>query len=340
MSTNIIILASGGDRKGWSADLPKQLADIHGQPLILRTLAQLKKRGLEAVVMTDKPAVQEAVPDFKVPAASAFGVESLLSSRPYWGERTILLGSDVVFTEAALDAILADQDALSVFGNTGELFAVAFSEDMADRVVQALEAAIAYAHTGKRGTWWTFYQALYGRKNLGARQIDSQTYKWIRDSTEDIDSVAKYTERTGRQVIMAKTPPEKEGIVLRFVGRPTYEGKPGWPARDLTQAELDHWNLNKAQLLAYRPKLYEEVPAEVVPELASPEEVAPEPEPEPVKEEKSATKTKTTKSRRRSRRADPPIQSGKSPDVDQDHDVIGGEPGPSLHPGGDQPGED
>jgi len=48
-------------------------------------------------------------------------------------------------------------------------------------------------------------------------------------------------------------------IVLRFVGGPVYEGRPGWPAKDLTQEELDARGLDKKELLAYRPKLYEEV---------------------------------------------------------------------------------
>lgn len=54
-----------------------------------------------------------------------------------------------------------------------------------------------------------------------------------------------------------------EPIVIRFVGAPVYEGKPGWPAKDLSQEELDKRNLSKSVLLAYLPKLYEAVEPEV-----------------------------------------------------------------------------
>lgn len=54
-----------------------------------------------------------------------------------------------------------------------------------------------------------------------------------------------------------------EPIVLRFVGAPVYEGRPGWPAKDMTQEELDARGLSKAELLAYRPMLYQEVKPEV-----------------------------------------------------------------------------
>lgn len=50
-----------------------------------------------------------------------------------------------------------------------------------------------------------------------------------------------------------------EKIVLKFVGAPVYEGLWGWPGRDLTQEDLDSRRLDKAELLAHRPRLYVEV---------------------------------------------------------------------------------
>ena len=108
--------------------------------------------------------------------------------------------------------------------------------------------------------------------------------------------------------------------VLKFVGAPVYEGKPGWPAKDLTQEELDARGLDKAVMLAYRPKLYEEVETRFTPD----------------EEEKRANK----KSRRRHRRADPPVQPGEGADEHQGDDDDGGGAGESLHPGTGEPGED
>lgn len=60
-------------------------------------------------------------------------------------------------------------------------------------------------------------------------------------------------------------------IVLKWVGwKKGYEGLSGWPAKDLTQAELDTRGLSKAELLAYRPRLY----VEVAPEQVALDEIA------------------------------------------------------------------
>ena len=107
-----------------------------------------------------------------------------------------------------------------------------------------------------------------------------------------------------------------EQIVIRFVGAPVYEGKPGWPAKDLTQEELDARGLDKAVMLAYRPKLYEEVKPRV------------------------EAKRESKKGRRSHRRADSSFQSGEGPDEHQGDDDDGGGADPRLHPGTGEPGED
>lgn len=103
------------------------------------------------------------------------------------------------------------------------------------------------------------------------------------------------------------------GIVLKFVGAPVYEGRAGWPGRDLTQHDLDthRGGLDKAELLAYRPKLYEEA------------------------EEKSGKKSRSGR-----RRSNSQIQSRTGPDEHQDDDDAGGEPDKSLHPVELRPGKD
>jgi len=66
-------------------------------------------------------------------------------------------------------------------------------------------------------------------------------------------------------------------VVLKWVGwKLGYQGRSGWPAKDLSQEELDRRGLSKAELLAYQPRLYEEVRVE---------EVEPEAVPEPEVEE-------------------------------------------------------
>ena len=106
-------------------------------------------------------------------------------------------------------------------------------------------------------------------------------------------------------------------IVIRFVGAPVYEGKSGWPAKDLTQEELDARGLEKAKMLAYRPRLYEEV-----------------------KPTRKRVKRESAKSGSSHRRADPQIQSGESADVHEGHDDDSGGASVGLHPSTGEPGED
>jgi len=107
-------------------------------------------------------------------------------------------------------------------------------------------------------------------------------------------------------------------IVLKWVGwKQGYEGRPGWPAKDLTQEELDRRGLDKAEMLAYHPKLYEE---------ARPEKVE--------------GKREGKKSGRSHRRTNTSVQPGESADVYEGDDDDGSGADSGIHPGGGGPGED
>jgi len=108
-------------------------------------------------------------------------------------------------------------------------------------------------------------------------------------------------------------------IALKWVGwRKGYEGRSGWPAKDLTQEELDARGLDKAAMLAYRPKLYEEVKPEI-----------------------AEVKSESTKKRsRRSRSADPSLRTGSRTHGDTGDGSDSGELGESLHPIGSSAGKD
>ena len=111
-------------------------------------------------------------------------------------------------------------------------------------------------------------------------------------------------------------------IVLRFVGSPVYEGRPGWPAKDLTQEELDARGLDAADLLAYqtghpaKPRLYEAV------------------------KPKMEVKRETKKGRSRPRSANSPLRSGSRAHGDAGNGDDGGGIDTSLHPSAGVPGED
>lgn len=187
-----LLLAAGKDKHPWTSQAPRQLSKIAGEPLILRTLRQLEERGLKAWVVTHKEALQKVVPRYFIPPKHRFGVETFLSTESLWMDKTIVLPSDVIFSDNLLDRILADQDPMSVYGGQHELFAVLFVREVIDQVVRALNVAIADCEAGGQGWWWGFYRALYGSDLHQRTARDKGIFKWVRDYTNDLDSMKKY----------------------------------------------------------------------------------------------------------------------------------------------------
>lgn len=190
----VLIMASGPDRKGWTIENPKHTANINGEPLMLRTIRQLRGRGHDPIVMTDKPAVRKLLPDAELPQDTSNCARSLLSTRPYWQIRTVVLAGDTVFSGATLDMIFADDEPLSVVGSSDEIFAIIFNESEQQRVVTAARDAAVRIEAGAQNHLWTFYRILCNFDNVTKHRLDDVIYRKIpkSDYTDDIDSQGKY----------------------------------------------------------------------------------------------------------------------------------------------------
>jgi len=190
----VLIMASGNDRRGWTEENPKQLAAIRGEPLMLRTIRQVRERGYDAVVMSDKPAVRKLLPDAKLPQDSSNCCRSLLSTRPYWQTRTIILAGDTVFSEAALDMIFADDEPLSVVGDAGEIFAIIFDESEQQRVATAARDGAVKIEEGAHTHLWIFYRVICDFDDVATHRFDDIIYRKVPegDRTLDIDTPETY----------------------------------------------------------------------------------------------------------------------------------------------------
>ena len=219
MKTSVLILAAGPALRGWTEEAPKQLALIAGEPLILRTLRQLKERGYdeEVIVVTHNKAIQAAVPRYFEPANYYWRSETRLSTQELWAERTIMLHGDTIFSPKAVDAIVAEQSPLMFIGIADKVHAEAFvfTAEGQDRVRAAAQAATEMAYAGaeapllgelglttpylqgERHMHWAFYRALSGLplQNLTRRVFTPEIHRiLLSDYTRDIDSPKQHAQ--------------------------------------------------------------------------------------------------------------------------------------------------
>ena len=213
MNTTVLVLAAGCNWRGWTDETPKQLALIAGEPLILRTLRQLKERGYdeEVVVVTHNKAIQAVVPRYFEPGVYYWRSETLVSTKELWDERTIVVHGDTVFSSAAMDLIVATQEPFMFIGIGNKVNAEAYVFTDQDLVLKAAKVAIAAAYAGEAGPkpknvgqntpyqwghqyehWW-FYHTLSGLSPALTYLFNPKIHRIIKnDSTLDVDSRHRY----------------------------------------------------------------------------------------------------------------------------------------------------
>jgi len=191
-----IMAAGAGER--WDADFPKELVFIAGEPVLWRTLRQLDERGIDAVVVTHKPEIQQLVPgrfteNKRAPFPDETIVETMFNTRELWEGRTIILLGDVLFSDETLSAILAEDAAVKVYGsrNPYEIFALTFTDHA--RVIKAAEEALAHGRAGFRCKMWEIYRILCGFSPHNRHAFDRVIWRVVSDSySTDFDYVSRY----------------------------------------------------------------------------------------------------------------------------------------------------
>jgi hypothetical protein len=196
-----ILIMAGGDNWRFKALWPKEISLIKGYPLIARTIRQVQARGYQNIeVVTHKP---------EVIASAGKKVAIYNNYKPYLisavanlfrqhASRTIVLLGDVIWTDTALETVLACWDEVRFWGLIGEkkkheIFALTFTDF--SRVKAFFEKAILYNNThnlGKlAGKLWLAYRAGLNVKRLEEHYI-GPLFTQITDGTTDIDSLAEY----------------------------------------------------------------------------------------------------------------------------------------------------
>ncbi len=190
MDTQIIILAAGNAER-WGGEC-KQLADINGIPLILRTLKQLDNWNV--TVVTHRIKIRDVVPKpfcYFEPENNDKLLNTILSTECLWGERTIIMLGDVVWTNDAIQKALSSEKSLEFLASDTETFAISFNEHYHDRIRAACELIIG---NGLEGTTHQLYRVL-AEIPIDKEWHDRYIHHRISDKTDDIDYPEDYQKK-------------------------------------------------------------------------------------------------------------------------------------------------
>lgn len=156
-SRSILILAAGHGVR-WEKSHHKQLATIGDKPIIEHTLNLVP----DALVVTRHKRLMQY--PHVMPSRCGFVLDTILSTRNMWSERTIILLGDVIFHPDDLETILAFDGDFAVFGSRSqvEIFAISFDRSAHEKVLDHLSIALRDAYTGGRGKIWEMYHSYAG----------------------------------------------------------------------------------------------------------------------------------------------------------------------------------
>jgi hypothetical protein len=201
----VLILCAGEQTRWGDVYNPKQLVDVGGEPLLFRTIRQVRRWGQEPVIVTHDERLRVSQRSFE-PTGRRWTVETLFWTHPLWEDRTVVLLGDVIFTNDALDRIMACRAPLQIFGRKElrhrlvgryyEIFGLSFDRGEHQRIKDVLQRAIDWVvGTGapNGGKLRSFYE-LYCGLPLDQYQHENEVFYPIEDWTEDIDAPEDYQQ--------------------------------------------------------------------------------------------------------------------------------------------------
>jgi len=157
MDINVIIPCAGKSKR-WDHHLGvhKQLAPIPGsfETILGRSVRLLQELGVKGIsVITNTPEIEAAISgvSFIRPSESQHLSDTIYSSRASWGDRTVILLGDVIFTKESINHILRDREPVcfyglleqssivKLFGYRKEIFGFSFDRTRASQIEMALK---------------------------------------------------------------------------------------------------------------------------------------------------------------------------------------------------------
>lgn len=199
----VLILCAGISHR-WGGTL-KQLLPMAGESIIERQIRQVRARSEGDIrVVTHQPQIAQVANDLGVyifsPEARNCICETFLSTRQLWGDRTLVLLGDVIFSWYAMDVLMGNHAEIVVFGNEWEIYALKFSRNLHARIEQTLRDEIKIGCDGVVGKMRHFYERYCGLPPTDPRSTEGKVLVWIQDYTNDVDTPEEYAEFQRRVV--------------------------------------------------------------------------------------------------------------------------------------------
>lgn len=160
--TTAFIMA-GGDQTRWGADLPpKQLIDVFGEKLILRTIRLLESfHEIYPVIYAKDQRIVDACFGYPVISPEGSLASSVLDSSKYWqGGRICVLLGDVIYSPTLLSLSLGSNTPATFWGSRHEIWALTFNDQSVMQLV--LRDVVKDFKNGGTGKLWQVYRRWCG----------------------------------------------------------------------------------------------------------------------------------------------------------------------------------
>jgi len=198
LKTAVLILAAG-EHTAWLKKWPdvprKQLLVINppGETIIARIIRQCERRGAAPIVVSHIPEIiAESKGRHYEPKMRWLTCQTLLSTLPLWGERTIVLLGDVIFGKDAMDLVFAFDGPYGNFGDYWETYGISFIESQWLKVVQAIIGTVYQARDGTQGSLEFMWKVWCGSPFRGKKPMDKPGWIHFHDWTMDVDGSGEW----------------------------------------------------------------------------------------------------------------------------------------------------
>lgn len=210
MIDTTLILAAGTQERWNMRRTPrnmrvKQMIDIGGEPLILRTIRQLRQRNCNPIMVTNNGTISgESITSFQ-PANCERVIDTLNSTKDIWEGSVLIVLGDVCFSKSTMDLMTEGKEDFKIFGyferphidpvlnykpGWREIYSLTFRPKEYKSVKKALRIAINNIRAKKLKDFYNAYRLINGIENDCV--LDDITFTNITDYTQDFDWYPTY----------------------------------------------------------------------------------------------------------------------------------------------------
>ena len=186
------MVMAGGNGTRWAGIHPKCIAPILGEPVIARTLRQLRERGIPAIVVSHKPEVQALCDGAEVYAERhPYIMDCAWALRDRWRGRNLVLFADVAYTDAALDKLLGAPGPIWWVGRRPEMFGMSWEDRPGTRqaIYAVVEESPHFAAKLRGRTLNVYRHWVYHGLREPSWTLVGERFTRIGDETSDMDTV-------------------------------------------------------------------------------------------------------------------------------------------------------